>query len=349
MMKKEGSSRLVNYDLVKVLAIFMVVAVHMLNMVELMPPGDVWAYRIHEVIRTLLLTSNGLFFMVSGRFLLEHYRGQAGRFYWKRLVKIGIPVALASLFYYVYVYGGNGMGAKFWKDFVRDFWQSHIQGYFWFVFALAGFYLAVPFLSAMFRGLKRRELWLLFGVSLGYFFLQSLYQILGWEMVFTTYPFYSWIFYCILGYLLDALQLTRRQRKGFLGLGAAAFLISAWEVCFWHRENPVLHNYSVTMILMTSAFYLGLTEAGKRLKGIGAGMVSFLSVRSFYLYLMHGLTQYIVAGWAGEGAAGWGMWLVMSVASFGLALLLSIPLEWAYRPLSAWLCGLGKGALRPKL
>ena len=70
MTKKETSLRLANYDLVKVLAIFMVVAVHMLNVVDLMPPGDVRAYGIHEVVRTFLLTSNGLFFMVSGRFLL---------------------------------------------------------------------------------------------------------------------------------------------------------------------------------------------------------------------------------------------------------------------------------------
>lgn len=343
MTKKETSSRLANYDLVKVLAIFMVVAVHMLNVVDLMPPGDVRAYGIHEVVRTFLLTSNGLFFMVSGRFLLEHYDGRAWRFYWKRLVKIGIPVFAASLFYYIYVYGRNGMGPAFWKAFVLDFWQSHIQGYFWFVFALAGFYLAVPFLAPMFGSLKRKELWLLFGVSLAYFFLQNLYQIFGLEMVFTSYPFYSWIFYCMLGYLLDHLELSARGRKGFLAAGAGAFLISAWEICFWERENPALHNYSVTMILMTAALYLGLTSWGKRMPDICAAAVRFLSVRSFYIYLMHGLTQILLAARVGDRAAGWGMWFFLSAASFCFALVIGMVLEWLYRPVSGWLCGLFGG------
>ncbi len=346
MTKNETARRLAHYDLVKVLAIFMVVAVHMLNVVNLMPDGDAVAYRIHEVVRTLLLTSNGLFFMVSGRFLLERYDGRAGRFYWKRLVKIGIPVLAASLFYYIYVYGRNGMGPAFWKAFVLDFWQSRIQGYFWFVFALAGFYLAVPFLAPMFRALTRKELMLFFGVSLAYFLVQDLYQIFGLEMVLTSYPFYSWVFYCVLGYLLDRLALSSRARKGFAAAGAAAFLLSAWETCFWERENPAIHDYSPTMILMTAALYLAITSLGKRMPDRCAGAVRFLSVRSFYIYLMHGITQFWLSEQAGGLASGWGMWFLLSVVSFSFALVIAVILEWLYRPVSGRLCGAKKGGAK---
>ncbi len=82
----EKERQLVHYNLLKILAIFMVVAVHMMQEVELVPLGNEGAFRLHEVVRTVLLTSNGLFFMVSGRFLLERYDGKMGRFYWKRLV-----------------------------------------------------------------------------------------------------------------------------------------------------------------------------------------------------------------------------------------------------------------------
>lgn len=340
--REQGRQRLANYDLVKVTAIFMVVAVHMLNVVQLVQPGDLQAFRIHEVVRTFLLTSNGLFFMVSGRFLLEHYEGNIGRFYWKRIVKIGIPVLCASLFYFVYVYGRNGMGMDFWKRFLKDFLQSHIQGYFWFVYALAGFYLAVPFLAPMFKALNVREKQVLLGVTLVYFLVQNLYQIFGLEMVFTSYPFYSWIFYCVLGYLLDTIGLTRRQRWMLMGAGGIAFLVSAWEVCFWERENPAIHNYSVTMILITAAVYLALTEWGKKMpRSIGGG-ISILSGASFYLYLMHGLTQNLLAGWAGENARGWGTWLGLSAASFFLAAVLGGVLEALYAPVSSFLLKAGR-------
>ncbi len=371
MTKSAGARpQAANYNLLKILAIFMVVAVHMLSVVELMPPGDIWAYRVHEVVRTVLLTSNGLFFMISGRFLLEHYDGKMGRFYWKRLVKIGIPVLLAAFFYYWYVYGRNGMGYSFWKGFVKDFLQCHIQGYFWFVFALAGFYLAVPFLAGMFRGMGQKEKAVLAIVSIVYFFIQNLYQIFGLEMALTSYPFYSWLFYCVLGYLLDSIGLSQGQKKKLILAGAAAFLVSSWEICFWKRENPSIHNYSATMILMTAAVYLTVTTYGKKFAERFSGCIHLIARRSFYIYLMHGITQFWLGGMAskfltenprfgfscdGAGAvikavpgsgslAGlWLLWLGLSLASFGLAFGIGCILDRLYEPVSRRLMGRNMG------
>lgn len=352
-MKKQ--EQLVQYNLLKILAVFMVIAVHMMNVVELVPQGNQNALRFHEVIRTLLLTSNGLFFMVSGRFLLENYHGGMGRFYWKRFVKIGIPVLAASLFYYVYVYGRNGLSLHFWKGLLTDLLQSRIQGYFWFVYALAGFYLAVPFLSRMFANMGKGEKGALTGITLAYFGLQNLYQIFGLEMVFTSYLFYSWVFYCILGYLLDSFKLTKRQIKLVILAGILAFLVSSWEICFWKRENPALHNYSVTMILMTSAVYLAVTVYGRKMAERFSGVIQAIAKRSFYIYLMHGLTQITIGakltGGMGKVLEGtdaglsvrWGYWLGMSVVSFVLASAIGCVLDWLYEPFSRYLLNAGKG------
>ncbi len=355
----EKERQLVHYNLLKILAIFMVVAVHMMQEVELVPLGNEGAFRLHEVVRTVLLTSNGLFFMVSGRFLLERYDGKMGRFYWKRLVKIGIPVFGASLFYYTYVYGRNGMNPQFWKGFARDFLQSRIQGYFWFVYALAGFYLAVPFLARMFSSMGKGEKKALIGISLAYFFVQNLYQIFGLEMVLTAYPFYSWIFYCVWGYLLDSLELSPGKKKLAILAGAGAFVVSSWETCFWGRENPALHNYSVTMILMTGGIYLAVTSFGKAAAERFSKGIQFVAKRSFYLYLMHGITQFMLSarlkGRAGiplQGAnmplgemgiwARWVWWLGLSAVSFVLALSVGCVLEAAYRPVAGRLLGAGR-------
>lgn len=323
-----------SYNLLKIMAVFMVVAVHMMNVVELVPPGDLRAFHFHEVVRTVLLTSNGLFFMLSGRFLLEHYDGRMWNFYWKRIVKIGIPVAAVSFFYYWYVYGRAGMDYSFWKGFIKDFLQSHIQGYLWFVYTLAGFYLAVPFLARLFSSLEKKERAALTGITILYFFVQNLYQIFELEMVFTSYPFYSWIFYCILGYLLDSMELTGKQKNRLILSGIPAFLVSAWEVCFWERENPALHNYSLTMIVMTTAVYLTVTTYGKPLAQSFAKGVNWIAGRSFFLYLMHGWTQMLIFSKVAGRAKGWLCWIFLSALSFLMALGIGWILERLYLPLS---------------
>ena len=58
---------------------------------------------------------------------------------------------------------------------------------------------------------------------------------------------------------------------------------------------------------------------------------------------MHGLTQILLAARVGDRAAGWGMWFFLSAASFCFALVIGVVLEWLYRPVSGWLCGLFGG------
>ena len=362
-MAGQDRQQKVEYDLLKSMAILMVIQIHMMDVVELVSAGDLRAFHIHEVVRNLLLTSNGLFFMTSGRFLLEGYDGRIGRSYWKRFVKIGIPVLAASLCYYVYVYGwGWGDLGPHWKTFIKDLLQSHIQGYLWFVYALTGFYLAVPFLARMLKGMGRGEKVVLLSVTIGYFFIQDLYQIFHLEMAFTSYPFYSWVFYCILGYLIDSLGLTDREKRYLIIAGLCAFMVTVWEICFWEKENPSLHDYSVTMIFMTTAAYLAVTAYGKRFAGRSARIISFIGRRSFYIYLLHGLTQNILAGklarylngnpseTPGEsfgpgqpgGLVSWACWLGLSLLSFAMALGIGCVLEYGYRPILAWLLRAGE-------
>lgn len=331
-----------SYNLLKIMAVFMVVAVHMMNVVELVPPDDFRAFHLHEIVRTVLLTSNGLFFMLSGRFLLEYYDGKIWQFYWKRIVKIGIPVTAVSFFYYWYVYGRTGMDGAFWRGFVEDFLQSRIQGYLWFVYTLSGFYLAVPFLAKLFSSLEKKEKEILTGITIFYFFVQNLYQIFSLEMVFTSYPFYSWVFYCILGYLLDSMELTKKQKNILIGSGIFAFLVSAWEICFWKRENPALHHYSLTMIFMTMAVYLTVTTYGKPLACTFSQGINWIAGRSFFLYLAHGWTQMLIFSRVSGKAKGWLCWIGLSVLSFLMALGIGWILEKLYFPLSCRLLTIGK-------
>ena len=326
---------LVNYNLLRILAIFFVIATHMLSGVWIADAQtDPMAWHIREIIRTVTLTSNGLFFMLSGRFILEKFDGNIPDFYWKRLVKIGIPAFFAAFLYYTQNHG-LAVSPAYFKDFIKAFLQAQIVGYLWFVLALAGFYLAVPFLWRMFQSMTKRELWWLLAVSLFYFAIQNLYQIFHMEQMLTSYLFYSWVIYCILGYLLDRLELSRQQIRGFLALGLAGFVMTSAEEIFFTGRNPALFNYAPSMIFMCMAIYLLVTRYGSVLTKRLEKPINFVSRYTFFIYLFHGMTHNLIFQYAVKpGIPGYGAWLLLSLLSFCLALGISIPIyHILYQPL----------------
>lgn len=317
---------LVNYSLLRILAIFLVIATHMLAGIWIADPvAQPMAWHIREIIRTLTLTSNGLFFMLSGRFILERFDGDIPGFYWKRIVKIGIPSLFAAFLYYAQNQGIS-LSPAYFKDFFKGFLQARVVGYLWFVLALAGFYLAVPFLWRMFQHMGKRELWWLLFVSLFYFAVQNLYQIFHMEQMLTSYFLYSWVFYCILGFLLDRLDLTGRQVLGFFAAGLLAFFLSSLEEIYFTGQNPAIYNYAPSMILMSIAVYLLVTRYGGLVARPLEKPVNFVSRYIFFVYLFHGMTHNFIFDHLVEpGIPGYGAWLLLSLLSFCLALGLSIP------------------------
>ncbi len=326
---------LIQYNLLRLAAIFLVISTHMLSGVWIAEPGsNTMGWHLREIVRTLTLSCNGLFFMLSGRFILEKPKGNIPSFYWDRFVKIGIPVLAAAFLYYAQLHGLS-FHLAYWKDFAKAFLQVQIAGYLWFVMALAGFYLAAPFLARMFSAMTQKELWQLLLGALFYFFLQTMYGIFSLEAPMEGYAFANWGFYCILGFLLDRLELTEDQYRGFLCAGIlGVFLISVQEIWFTGR-NPLLYSFAPSMILLCSGIYLFVTrrqhEGSRRFQGIINGLSRYI----FFIYLFHGLTHNLIFEFLGDFVpAGYGFWLFLSLLSFLMALGLSVPAyHLLYRPL----------------
>lgn len=332
---------LVNYNLLRILAIFFVISTHMMAGVWIADAeSQPMAWHVREIIRNLTLTCNGLFFMLSGRFILERFDGNIPGFYWKRFVKIGIPAFFAGFLYYVMTVG-FAPSSVYFKDFIKAFLQARTMGYLWFVLALAGFYLAVPFLYRMFQNMGKKELWWLLACTFLYFMVQNLYQLFHLEQMLTSYPFYSWVFYCVLGYILDRLDLSPRQVYGFLAAGVLGFGISAFEEICRTGQNPALSNYAPSMILMCMAVYLLVTRFSDPITRRLEKPINFVSRYIFFVYLFHGLTHNCIFWFLVEpGLPGYGIWLLLSLLSFAMALGISIPVyHLLYQPMCRALLG----------
>ena len=336
---------LTNYSFLRILAILMVISTHMLSQVYITDAAsDPFGWHIREIIRTVTLTCNGLFFMLSGRFMLEKDYGNIWGFYWDRIVKIGIPVFLVTTFNYIYIFGFSPELAYI-KNYLKLFLQAKVLGYLWFVFALAGFYLAAPFLKRMFEHMPIPEKKTLIVVSFLYFLVEDLYHLERMEMVLTSYIFYSWAFYCVLGYLLDTIELTKGQTRGLIAAGAVGLLISSLEEFFIPGQNAFIHDYAPSMILMTVSLYLLITRYSGFLTRRIEKAVNFVARYIFFVYRFHGFTQnLIIMDILTETPAGYGMWILLTIASFLMALAMAIAAyHLIYKPLLRLLLPRRKG------
>ena len=180
-----GKPRDVNYDLLRVVAMCLVIGVHVINNympVKMTLAGSAEVTR--SVLFALFMVCNPLFIMVSGRFNLTfdadrpvntHSAGRlpgsgsdaragggAGqadpgslapyaRYYYKRFVSLIVPYLLyaGGMGFVAYLVidhrsvGGAVSGTLF------DLFSGYDDSVYWFVFMLAGFVLATPFLAAM--------------------------------------------------------------------------------------------------------------------------------------------------------------------------------------------------------
>ncbi len=341
---------LTNYNFLRILAILMVISTHMLGQTYIADAAtEPVRWHVREIIRTLTLTCNGLFFMLSGRFIIDKYDGKIWSFYWDRIVKIGIPVFLVTTFNYIYIFGFSP-DIAYIKNYLKLFLQAKVLGYLWFVFALAGFYLAVPFLSRMLRGMPKGEKKALIAVSFIYFLVQDLYHLEGMEQVLTSYIFYSWVFYCVLGYLLDTIELKKRQEIFLIALGAVGLLISSVEEFYIPGKNAYIHDYAPSMILMTVSVYILVTRYGSFITRHIEKGINFVARYIFFVYLFHGFTQnLLIMNILTETPVGYGMWIGLTLLSFSMALIMAmIAYHLIYKPFILRLIPKKKGASEKK-
>lgn len=356
------SMKKTSYNLLRLLAMFLVVATHM-KLVFWTPEkaGSVLGAAISAALGNWLLCCNGLFFMLSGRFILEKYNGSALSFYQGRILKIGVPAFFAAAFQFFYLY--RSLKPSVLLEFLRQLLGADIIGYLWFLFPLFGFYLAVPFLSKLFHVLGQKEKKLLLFIGLLYFALENIYQLCKIEQLPNAWPFYGWLYYCVLGYLLDQTDSDFEKGKGkgaawswLIPCGAFFAILSGIEAVKFPGRNPALNSFAPSMLFLTAAVYLAVTRGGnflfpdtmctKRPRPVQA-LINRAARASFFLYLLHGFVQNILMLLIPEQArAGFWMWAGMSLLCFFLSLFFGMLAEAClYRP---YLRFLSKRGLLPK-
>jgi surface polysaccharide O-acyltransferase-like enzyme len=285
-------------DLIKAVAIVMVVLIHCsatyLSLDHSM--GTAWSVAI--VLNCLSRPCVPWFFMVTGCLVIcPKKTEEIGSFYRRRLLRLLVPTVFWSLAYIAwnrYFHGEDSSILEYLKLILGEGAYYHL----WFLYVLAGLYLAVPFLSRLIERMPRRDLALFLALWFGG---ASLLPWLEWALEFkASIPlgwFGSYFGYLVLGYFMRNVHLSNLAKTycGVILIFACLATIAgtvALSARDQGRSNENLLVYLAPNIVLIAALGFALLKnrewnVGEIGKSYAWSVICFLSKASLGIYLSH--------------------------------------------------------------
>lgn len=270
-IKKE---RLIWIDLIKCIAIFMMIAVHCTDNVTPAERSEGWYNLWGSIYGSLMRPAIPLFVMVMGVLLLPVVQ-DITTLYKKRVVRVIIPFLIWSVIYnlFPWITGLLGLEPSVINNFFAWVVPSQELGdalhniamipltfsYFavqmWYVFLLIGIYLYLPFFSAWVKNSTKREqhiflaLWFvsLFIPYLRQYVINDLWGVCSWNEFGMLYSFAGFNGYLLLGYYLKNNPITWGWGKMcavFIPMFAVGYAITM----FGFKSITAIPGQSVEMV-----------------------------------------------------------------------------------------------------
>jgi len=307
MKDQPGTKEILSWaDLIRVVAIYLVVVVHVSGQLTNVW-GDIHAdqWIIADIYGGIARVCVPLFFMISGYLLLPRSES-LGTFYLKRMPRILIPFVAWSLIYLGW-YCGNHPNtctpAFAWGLLLAQGTYYHL----WFLYSLLGIYLILPVLRLVFRPEPDKKvlwylilLWLIFQPI-----LNSAHKFWNFSIKISPPLATGFVCYFFLGYLLGEITLSRAK---------VILSMVIWVICtsitilgtylFTHLSGQFdgfFYDFvSLNVILASSAAFLllhWLSETKPFTSPSLHTVTRTLALTTFGIYLVHILVIEILSGW----------------------------------------------------
>lgn len=349
-LQAQRTARVGYADLVRVIAILMVVLIHSASPLFNTLPTDSNGFAVSVLLDGIAHAGVPLFVMVSGVFLLDEKRAMSVRraighyalplvglyFFWSVLYAAANKVAIPLLFENAAICGGM----------VRDFGVAVLEGayHMWYLPMMAGLYLITPLLRTFVRQDSRHLVrWFLLIVFVLRFVLptgirltveltgldfsaayNSFELLAGWE-----YPAY----YVAGWHVANTRPDVRSRRRVYIAgaLALVAMLALTWwlSVCRGEPVKELMEQKSLFCCVYAAALFALFAWEGQNLRS--HPLLTRLSGLSFGVYIIHVEIQQLYKQFIpyGDGALGYILiqWLAVTAVSFVAAWVLSkIPL-----------------------
>ena len=279
-----------NLDLMRVALCIFVVAFHSLYHFGI--ENDL----VYEIIGMLLVSANGLFYMISGYFNLEKEFNNSSdikEYYKKRFIDIIFPflafVFVWTVWDYVHETGQFNL-IEILSTYFEAVVDTSSQGHMWFMYPFFGLLLSTPFLSKMLHHMDEKELKILWYMALGYHAVSYfLCYDQGIGFAFMCWIMEGWAIYYFAGYYYRHIISKESSVKwailGVLGyvltiLGNQGFLPFFETFLDASSIQPLFTIYCVGCFMFWD-------KAIKIKDGVFAKIITFLSKNTYMVYLYH--------------------------------------------------------------
>ncbi len=287
-----------NYDLLRIVAQFFVVVLHVSSSVVANPSDpEFFSYNFYSMLSRF---SVPVFVMLSGYFNMESMDVKKA---FKKSLKLYIIILFWSLIYLLrnlYLNGGMEL-----SQILNEMFLGHYH--MWFLFMTIGLYLLTPILAPALKDLKNAEYFLILGLIFSV--IPATLKIVMGERFIRTFAlsfidgFYfrmtgGFILYYVLGYYLGRKDI---KHKGiWIALGAVAM---AWSIYMQYEINAgqetLIYGYYDVMGIFAYLFSAGVFLIFKDLK-VESAFVSKLSSLTLGIFLIHDLFIGRVGNFVGD-------------------------------------------------
>lgn len=331
--------RNVNLDVIRCLAMFMVIMVHTIgNLAGFAQPYNKMWYVV-EITNSIVFACNGLFFMLSGYLSLDKNKESIKEFYLHKIIKIIVPFFIISFLYYVRsLYFANDLSVisimKNIPDFIMQFLTGNISSHFWFMYYLIGAYIMCPFLGKMVENLSDHELKIFTGISFGLQIFITTISFTKWSFyyqAFLTIGLINWMFYFLLGYTVKRLIKPKMiSWKWLIGGMICSLVVVLLEKRFL-CSNPYIDNQSPTMMIMTISIFLFVRDYVHISSMRFGKIITYIAKHSFVVYMMHIIVlARIIPIFINKMNSGWGIigyglagYVMICVVTIGISIILN--------------------------
>ena len=281
--------RLVQYDLVRAVAMTWVIIEHSLQVIDWGEPGRIW----YAALESVVLTCNVVFFALSGKFNLGVSASRdPRRFYLKRIVSVVLPTALFFFVRGLYdMRGDYGSVANVLSLFVSNSLGGLGKSEYWFLFVLIGLLAVAPFLALVVNGASKTLQRIFMAMGIGWLAVSLLARDTGvglyWSFLFSGYcfPFMA-------GRFIEDLL---RGCKSWALLLAALACSAANAYLDLTGLTGGIYAETPFYILAGLLYFVVLVRLGERLRegSLVQRAIAFAARHSFTVYLVH----YMVLDW----------------------------------------------------
>lgn len=298
----ETKKREIKYDYLRTFAVLAVIMVHAIPL----EAENKAQWLFSAALTPVLLAFVGIFFMLSGLFLLQSHGQDIKEFYWRRFLGIFIPFAVYCGIYYWYYNVHLATESQTWYEHGRAFLFELVTQtipsapHLWFMYVLMALYVCTPFLARMFHAMTDHELKIFLIIILLVQGLSTYLPPLGIniESAITYMIFKGWLIYFVLGYIGTRLY-RNTPYQPFAILGAAGFFITLLQKYMIPAYTPGIHDMAYPMIAMAVSMFLFCYHYGDIQIPFLIKTASFISRYSYSIYLIH----YLILGQVVKGIA----------------------------------------------